>query len=216
MIVVVGLPAWNPGPPPLPAGRACGIALAAAGAGARVELMGRIGDDPAGDALLIVLGRAGVGHAALLRDPARPTLIRRVPETEGDELFEAALRNDHRPALDVDEGGPRLEPADVELGLRYLSAFDVLVVDDDAPIDVIPACVEAAAFAGARLVVLVRSPGGTPDGLPEDATVLVAPEEDGEAFPRLVGRYAAALAGGSEPEAAFATVAGDGWERPGA
>ncbi|MDP2350121.1 MAG: hypothetical protein Q8M74_03080 [Chloroflexota bacterium] len=216
MIVIVGLPAWNPGPPPLPTGRACGIALAAAGAGARVELLGRIGDDPAGDALLIALGRAGVGHVALLRDPARPTPIRRLPETEGDELFEAALRNGYQPALDVDGGGPRLEPADVELGLRYLSAFDVLVVDDDAPIDVIPACVEAASFAGARLVVLVRSPGGAPDGLPEDATVLVAPEEDGEAFPRLVGRYAAALDAGSGPEAAFATVAGDGWERPGA
>ena len=216
MIVIVGLPAWNPGPPPLPAGRACGIALAAAGSGARVALMGRIGDDPAGDALLIALGRAGVGHAALLRDPARSTLIRRLPETEGDELFEAALRNGHRPALDVDEAGPRLEPADVELGLRYLGAFDVLVVDDNAPIDVIPACVEAAAFAGARLVVLIRSPDGAPDGLPEDTTVLVAPEEDGEAFPRLVGRYAAALDAGSEPEAAFAAVAGDGWERPGA
>lgn len=216
MIVVVGLPAWNSGPPPLPAGRACGIAFAAAEAGARVELMGRIGDDPAGDALLIALGRAGVGHAALLRDPARPTLIRRLPETEGDELLEAALRNGYHPALDADGGGPRLEPADVELGLRYLSAFDVLVVDDNAPIDVIPACVEAAAFAGARLVVVVRSPDGAPDGLPEDATVLVAPEEDGEAFPRLVGRYAAALDAGSEPEAALAAVAGDGWERPGA
>lgn len=216
MIVIVGLPAWNPGPPPMPAGRACGIALAAAGAGASVELMGRIGDDPAGDTLLIALGRAGVGHVALLRDAARPTLIHRLAETEGEELFEAALRNGHRPALDVDEGGPRLEPADVELGLRYLSAFDVLVVDDDAPIDVLPACLEAAAFAGARLVVLVRSPGGAPDGLPEDATVLVAPEEEGEAFPRLVGRYAAALDAGSGPEAAFAAVAGDGWERPGA
>jgi hypothetical protein len=109
-----------------------------------------------------------------------------------------------------------LEAADVELGLSYLGTFDVLVVDDAAPPDVIPACVEAAAFAGARLVVVVGSTGGEPDGLPEDAMVLVAPEADGEAFPRLVGRYAAALDAGSEPEAAFAAVAGDGWERPGA
>ena len=212
MIVVVGLPAWNPGPPPLPAGRACGVALAAAGAGARVELMGRIGDDPAGDALLMALGRAGVGHVALLRDPARPTPIHRIPETEGDELFDAPSRNGDQPTLEMDGGGPRLEAADVDLGLRYLGTFEVLVVDDGVPTDVIPACVEAAAFTGARLIVVVRSPGAAPDGLPEDATVLVAPEEDGEAFPRLVGRYAAAIDAGSEPEAAFAVVAGDGWE----
>ncbi len=215
MIVVVGLPAWNPGPPPLPAGRAAAIALAAAGAGARVELMGRVGDDAAGDSLVLALGHEGVGHVALLRDPARPTLIHPGPGTDGDELLEAAPRNGHGGALDADRGGPRLEPADVALGLRYLTAFDVLVVGDDAPVDVIPACVEAAAFAGARLVVAVRLPGGVPDGLPEDATVLIAPDEDGEAFARLLGRYAAALDAGSEPGAAFAVAAGDGWERPG-
>lgn len=215
MIVVVGLPAWNPGPPPLPAGRAAAIALAAAGAGARVELMGRVGDDPAGDALVLALGREGVGHVALLRDPARPTPIQAGSGTDGDEVLEADLRIGHSRAVDAGRAGPLLEPADVSLGLRHLTAFDVLVVGDDAPVAVIPACVEAAAFAGARLVVAVRSPGAVPDGLPEDATVLIAPDEDGEAFPRLLGRYAAALDAGSEPEAAFAVATGAGWETPG-
>lgn len=220
MIVVVGLPAWNPGPPPAPAGRAVAIALAAAEAGSHVELMGRIGDDLGGDALLVALARAGVGHVALLRDAARPTRRLRSPVADDDKLLddrllEDALLDGHGPAQGSDDEGPRLEAADVALGLRYLVAFEVLVVGDDAPIDVIPACVEAAAFAGARLVVAVRSADAMPDGLPDDATLLVAPDEDGEAFPRLLGRYAAALDGGAAPGAAFAAAAGDGWEHPG-
>jgi sugar/nucleoside kinase (ribokinase family) len=215
MIVVVGQPAWNPGPPPAAAGRAAAVALAAAEAGARVQLLGRIGDDPGGDALLLALTHAGVGHVALLRDAARPTHRVRSSAVDDDEQLATALVGGHGPAPEADDDGPRLEPADVALGLRYLTAFDVLVVGDDAPMTVIPVCVEAAAFAGARLVVAIRSADCVPDGLPEDATVLVAPDEDGEAFPRLLGRYAAALDGGASPEAAFAAVAGDGWERPG-
>ena len=215
MIVVVGLPAVNPGPPPLPAGRAAAIALAAVNAGARVELMGRIGDDPGGDALLLALAVAGVGHVALLRDAARPTPRLRFAAGGDDQRSWAALLEGQDPALEADDEGPRLDPADVALGLRYLNEFDVLVVADDAPGAVIPACVDAAEFAGARLVVAVRSADAVPDGLPDDATVLVAPDEDGEAFPRLLGRYAAALDAGEEPGAAFAAAAGDDWERPG-
>jgi sugar/nucleoside kinase (ribokinase family) len=215
MIVVVGQPAWNPGPPPAPAGRAADIALAAAEAGARVELLGRIGDDPGGDALLLALRHAGVGHVALLRDAARPTHCVRSSAPDDDQPLAVALLDGRGPVPEADDEGPRLEPADVALGLRYLMAFDVLVVGDDAPDAVIPVCVEAAAFAGARLVVAIRSAGVVPGGLPEDATLLVAPDEDGEAFPRFLGRYAAALDGGASPEAAFAAAAGDGWERPG-
>jgi hypothetical protein len=50
------------------------MALAAAAAGGPVEIVGSVSDDEAGDAAVTALGRAGVGHAALLRVPgeARP------------------------------------------------------------------------------------------------------------------------------------------------
>jgi ribokinase len=209
MIVVVGNPAWHAAEPAAPAGRTCGIALAAARAGARVELVGRVGDDAAGDALLIALARAGVGHVAMLRDPARATPIVEpaAPEEEAPSADPAPAGT----AIDPDTA-PRLEAADVALALGYLPAIDVLVVSDDVPPDVLPACLEGARFAGARPVLALRPGEDAPVDLPPDAIVLIAPEEDGDAFAALLGRFAAALDAGGEPEAAFRAATADGWE----
>lgn len=181
MIVVVGTPAWDPVDPAHPAGLACMIAMAAA-ADHAVELVGRTGDDAAGDELVLALSRAGVGHVALLRG----------------------------------SGGSGLEPADVSLGLAYLTGFDVLVVADDVPAAVLPVCADAATFAGARLVVVRRRRSAVSAGLPADATVLVAPGHDEPAFAQMVGRYAVGLAAGLPPDRAFdAATRATGWEHRG-
>ena len=190
MIVVVGIPAWDAEGEGRPAGRASEIASAAASAGSAVELVGRAGDDDAGDALLLALAGEGVGHVALLRDPARPT---RLIGAGGEE--------------------PELEPADVELGLRYLPGFEVLVVCDDAPASILPACLDGASFAGARVVLAVPPERDATADLPSDATLLVAPADDDGSFAHLVGRYAAGLDRGEEPAAAFTAATRDGWER---
>jgi hypothetical protein len=92
------------------------------------------------------------------------------------------------------------------------------VVAEDVPEASVPVAVEAAAFAGARLVLLV---GGDQDatnalGLPPDATVLSVPAEDDGSFARVVGAYAAGLDAGIEPAKAFsaavATVGGEALE----
>ncbi len=78
--------------------------------------------------------------------------------------------------------------------------------------EVIPACVDGAAFAGAHLVVLVSEGVAPPDGLPVDATVLAAPADDEGAFAALVGGYAAAVDDGTDPAEAFrATTMASGW-----
>ena len=214
MIVVVGPPAWRSGEPGSPAGRTCEVALAAVEAGARAEIVGRIGDDPSGDALLIALARRGVGHAATLRDPARPTPVLHAAAglDVGDEAVFAEPDPLHPASRATD--GPRLQPADVALGLQYLTAFAVLVVADDAPLDVLRACLDGAAFAGASLVVLVAEGSEAPAGLPAAATVLEAPPADEGAFSRLVGRYAARLDAGDDPARAFAGALDEGWEAP--
>ncbi len=212
MIVVIGIPAWRASEPPGPDGRACLVALAAAARGAAVELIGRAGDDPAGDALLIALANAHVGHVALLRDPVRPTPTVAGTTEDQPSVTEAEPRI---ATPDVYAWAPVLEPADVSLAMRYLPGYDVIVVTDDVPAAAIPVAVEAAEFAGAQLVVLVGEGIAASDGLPQAALVLEAPADDPDgAFAAVVGSYAAGLAAGESPSDAFAAARGASWERP--
>ena len=176
--------------------RPCGrIALAAARAGGRVELVGSVGDDADGDAVIVELGRAGIGHAAVLRDPAGST-----PRVDDPGAPDGQL--------------PRLEAADIELGLRYLAECQVLVAAESLPADVLGIVIDAAVYHGAALVVLAAQ-GQPPAGdLPEAATVLEVPTDDGGAFAELVGRYAAFLDSGRLPADAWAdAVSEGGWEQ---
>jgi sugar/nucleoside kinase (ribokinase family) len=221
VIVIVGSLAWRVDAPVGPAGRASAIALAAVTAGATVEVVGRLGDDAAGDALLLAFSRAGVGHAAVLRDPTRPTPVL-VPDEHAGEPESPLDEAPADPGVDGRRAdprdGPRLEAADVDLAVRYLHPSGVLVITDDVPLDALAAAVAVGGFAGMRLVVLLapspRRGGVVPAGLPADATVLAAPDDGAEpgAFEALVGAYAAALDRGIAPEAAFAAAAGTGWE----
>lgn len=180
------------------AGRAAAIARAAVAAGAEVQVIGRIGGDAAGDALVVALDREGIGHTALLRDAVHPTPLAAALLAPGTTTPPLAL-----------------EPADAELALRYLPGARVVVAADPLEPPVLAAVVAGASFAAARLVAVVTEPRAP--GLPEDATVLVAPREDpGDGFARLVGAYAAGLDAGTEPGLAFReAVAATGWERAG-
>ncbi len=193
MIVVLGRPGLTADDHiDRPAGR---IALAAARAGGRVELVGTVGDDADGDAVIVELGRAGIGHAAVLRDPAGST----------PRIADGAA---------TEEQIPRLEAADVELGLRYLAECQVLVAAEELPADVLGIVTDAAAYHGATLIVLAAA-GEPPDGdLPEAATVLEVPDDGGGAFAELVGQYAAFLDAGRQPADAWAdAVSETGWEQ---
>lgn len=216
MIVVVGSPAWREAEPPGPAGRAAAVAHAAAAAGARVELVGRAGDDDVGDALVLALAAAGVGHVALLRDPARATpLVDDAPLDGPADQVTATDAGAQDPAAGSRTTDPVLEPADVAMALRYLTEYAVLVLTDGLAPDAVAVGAEAAAYASAHLVVLVGEDAAVPHGLPGGATVLAAPAIDpDDAFAGLVGRYAAALDRGDDPRRAFADVtSGSGWER---
>jgi len=236
VIVVVGLAALRTTPSGF--GEAVGgapeIAAAAAAEGAAVEIVTKIGEDGAGEELLLALGRAGIGHLAALRDPILPTSLAMAEAEAPDEDLdvisillaggESAVDDgpDAAPVGSTPEPPPpvagsspamSLEPADVALALRYLREYRVLVAVE--PLGEAGAAVvaEAAAFAGAALVV-VAQPGVVVDPAYAAATLLEAPADDRDgAFVGLVGRYAAALDRGIAPAEAFraATSAG-GWE----
>jgi len=256
VIVVVGTPSFRP-PVTSGDGAAGGLAVAVArtaiAAGASVQLVGKIGDDPAGDAVMLSLGRDRIGHAALLRDPAHPT-----PTALLTEDYEAAVDLDAPDGIadafddDDDDGGPNprhprerilpadpalrpaLEAADVELGLRYVGDFSVLVLAEPLDADARRAAFEAAAYGQAHVIEIESAAvGAAAAGLahqrpadvpraesgaaPTSSTALTAfeaPADDPEgAFAALLGRYAAALDAGRDPRAAFAEASRlGGWE----
>ncbi len=211
-------------------GVAPGIASAAVANGAAVEIVTKVGEDGAGEELLLALGRAGIGHLAALRDPSRPTSLVAVDVDASEEALDVSsiLLADGDDAIGDQASAPppwhapgsspaaTLEPADVNLGLQYLRDYRVLVAVEPLGEAGMVVVAEAAAFAGATLVV-VAQPGVVVDPAHAAATVFEAPVDDRDgAFARLVGRYAAALDRGIAPGEAFrAAMSAGGWEAAG-
>jgi hypothetical protein len=196
---------------------ATGLARAAAAAGSEVQIVGKVGEDLGGDAILLDLAAGNVGHVAILRDPSRPT-----PATGPAPVDERAFDDDDdddgdRPNTgDGDpmttESGLSLEAADIELALRYLPDYRVLVVADWLAESSLRVAVAAASWNGAALVVIVPADGAHP-AAGDDATVIEAPPDDPDnAFAGIVGAYAAAIDRGEEPKEAFASASSTlGW-----
>jgi hypothetical protein len=189
-------------------GLASRVALAAAAADRSVQLVGRVGDDPAGDAALLALAAGGVGHAAVLRDAAHAT-----PAVE-DSVADAD--DEPFPADDVPNRqtpGLPLEAADVQLALRYLTDFQVVVLAGPLDASTTETALEAAGFAGAHVIRLdggsiaaAATTAGTP-AADLAVTQLEPPAKDEPAFADLVGHYAAGLDSGRTPGEAFAAAA---------
>jgi hypothetical protein len=224
MIVVVGSPIGRLSDGAISAaGTASLVALSAAGAGRTVQLVGRVGDDPTADGVVLDLARGGVGHVALLRDGTRATPLEPpLPDdtdadgadadgadADGDPLIGAAGADESTSSAD----GPLLEAADVDLGLRYLTEFAVLVVAEPVDPATVAVVAEAASWGDARLILIVCAGERVPDGLPTDVVIFEAPAGDPEGvFASLVGTFAAGLDDGTAPEAAFrASLESDGW-----
>ncbi|HEX5013603.1 MAG TPA: PfkB family carbohydrate kinase [Candidatus Limnocylindrales bacterium] len=197
MIVVVGSPRAGSDDGRFTAsGTPSSVAFAAAEGGAEVQVVGRLGEDPAGDAVLLDLARRGVGHVAVLRDAvaATPELP---PAT--DEVDEDSRSATAEPSS--------LEAADIQLALSYLPEYRVIVVAERLDDDAMGVVVDAADWSGAALVVLGRQ--AVSDGLPDDVTIF-DPPDDGDpngAFAAMVGSYAAGLDRGDDPRVAFEAAA---------
>jgi hypothetical protein len=188
-------------------GLAAAVATEVAARGGSVELVGSVGDDADGDRIIVELGRRGVGHAALLRDPAGVT-----------------------PGAARTGPAPRLDAGDIELGLRYVPDCRVVVVADDVDDAAAQAVADGAQYHGASVIVVVPSGGGPPRALAEGSTVLEAPHvEDapgtsgegdtdaadiGGAFAELVAQYAVEMDAGRPSGDAFeAAVTAARWDR---
>ena len=188
-----------------PRGAGARIAMAVAGHGKAVQFVGKVGEDDAGEAVVLALGKLGVGHVAMLREAGRPTARARVVEDD-------AIAGEDQTA-DESHDGLALEGADVELALRYLTDFAVLVLADGDGVEIARVVADAANWSGARLIVVLPAGGALPESIPQDAIVFEAPDDDPDGlFAGMVGAFAAALDNGDEPGDAFTSaVAAEGW-----
>lgn len=188
-------------------GLAVEIARAARADGAAVEVIGKLGDDPDGDAVLLSLAASGIGHVAMLREGTRTTPRITAP-ADADPTVDDATPAGIEPADPARR--PILDGADLDLALRYLTELGVVVVTDPRP-ELAAVAAAAAGWHGARLVVLLPDDVTAPPDLPNDAITLGVPAwaPDGAAGP-LVGRFAARLDRGEAPDAALRAATADG------
>ena len=215
MIAVIGTPRLQgEGPDADVAGLAASIAAAAAGAGSRVELVGKVGDDPAGDTVLLALARHQVGHVATLRDPARMTPIVTVVDDPADldiDVDANAAPDATDKSSQAPAAPPVLEAADVSLAMRYLPELAVIVTVHVAP-DVVAEAVAAAGWARTGLIVVVDPAADPPEVLPAGALAIAIADHDelGAGAGAAIGRYAAALDRGEPADAAYAELKATG------
>ena len=187
-----------------------GVAAGAAAAGGDVQLVGKTGEDPAGETALLDLARRGVGHVAVLRDAGRATPELADPAAADLAPFDEPDTSTASADVAAREPGPALDPADIELALRYLPDYRVLVVADALSNPALEVVLAASRWSGAALVILLAAGSEAPT-LTSEATVIEAPEVDpDDAFASVVGAYAAALDRGEEPAEAFATASSAG------
>jgi hypothetical protein len=216
VIVVVGQPIYRSLEGSLAVGGLpARIALAAASHDRAVQLVGKAGEDPEGDAVVLALTRGRVGHVALLRDAGMSTP--RLPEiidSDTQSVGDAGQVATHAEALDsVVARGQALDAVDVELALRYLTTFSVIVLGEPADDEMLRVVTAATEWADAVPIVVVPPGMPAPGDLPADAIVFEAPDEDPDgAFAGMVGAFAAALDDGDDPAIAFrSTVEAEGW-----
>ena len=159
MIVVIGQPVLTRVEGnPVATGSAARIALTAADRGAAVQLIGKVGDDPDGEALVLALAQGHVGHVAVLRDPAHRTPVqhrRRRLHRRGAHRNGRGPRAGGRKAGRQGADRPGLDAGDVELGLRYLTEFRVVVVADDLDETALRMAADAAGWNNGTLLAVV-------------------------------------------------------------
>ncbi len=169
---------------------AVAVARRIAAAGHVAEVVGRVGDDERGEALLLDLSREGIGHVAVLRVTAgaTPSHITGMP----------------------------LDAADLALALGYLRRIDAVLLVDPLDEATTAEAAAAAAYHGAHLVIAVATPatGATAVAQFHDAaTPLRTVVRDASAgAPALVAPYVAAdsvtIAAAAETIAALLLTSG--------
>lgn len=138
-----------------PGGKGANQAVAAARAGAAVEIIGCVGRDATGESMLAALREAGVGTSGVMVKARAAT---------GTAYCFVTAEGDN--AIIVDAGANRLlGPGDVEHHRDAIGAAAVLVAQLEVPVDTVRRAVDIALQGGARPVVSIAPAEGAPADL---------------------------------------------------
>jgi ribokinase len=146
----------------VPGGKGANQAVAAARAGGRVAMIGRVGDDAMGDRLLENLRREGIDVASLSRLESSPSGFAVVAvEASGENQI-----------LVVPGANGKITRQDVQAAGETIRRADVLLVQLEIPLDTVAAAIE---IANADDVPVILNPAPMPDPVAESA---VAAKDD--------------------------------------
>jgi ribokinase len=149
-------------------GKGANQAAAAALLGARVALLGRVGDDGLGGTLVRSLADKGVDTS----------LVREVPDYSTGAAF-ITVTPDGENAITVAPGANRrLTPEDVDDASKSIGEAKVLVVQMEVPPEAVGRAVEVAAGSGTRALVNLAPPFELPRALLEKLDPLVINEHE--------------------------------------
>lgn len=128
-----------------PGGKGANQAVAAARLGARVSLVGRVGQDSFGTDLLANLREASVDHTYVVQDPdaASGVALIEVDDAGQNSIIVASGAN------------MRLSPADVEAAEAVIAGADILLLQLESPLETVT---RAAQLARAHQVTVILNP----------------------------------------------------------
>jgi ribokinase len=147
-----------------PGGKGANQAVAAGLLGPGVHMVGRVGEDPAGDRQLAALAGSRVNVSRVHRTPGLPTGTATIPveEGSGENLI-----------VVVPGANDALTPEDVDV--EPVHRAEVLLLQLEVPMDAVH---QAAASAGGRVVLTPAPPQTLPDELLALVDVLVPNEHE--------------------------------------
>jgi ribokinase len=153
-----------------PAGKGANAAVAAARLGARTAIVGRVGHDVRGRALINHLTREGVHAAHISVDTHVPTGASVIQvDTSGQKQILAALG-----------ANLQLTLADVEAAAETIRSSRVLVAQLEVPVECVSAAAASAGDAGARVLLDPAPPRPLPDALMARSDVIRANATEAE------------------------------------
>lgn len=127
----------------LPGGKGANQAVAAARMGARVAMIGRVGEDAHGRVLREVLAREGVETSRVLETPGAATGVALITVAEGGENMIAVAPG----------ANALVSPEDAEAARAAILHADAILMSMESPIETIVRAAEIARESGTRVVL---------------------------------------------------------------